>query len=564
MRAPLVTLQAAVAFVLLIACANLAALLLTRSVARERELAIRSALGQSRAGTVRQLLTESLLLSFAGGTVGAFLGWLLLKPLRLITPEWFPRLDDVGFDSRVLLFSIVVCVVTAIVFGLIPAWQASRPNLAASLRESGRAASGGRGRRLQLNALVTLQIALAFTLLVGAGLMIRTLVELRSVDFGVDTSNLLSFSIQLPRGIYMKANVGQAAGGSIGLVDYNPAATVLIDGIRESIGRVPGVESAAGSVALPLAGGSFAQFRVEGGPPGREGAQGSVCQYVTPDYFKTLKMRLVQGRDFTETDQFGSPWAVVVNEALVKSLWQGESPLGKRLIFSFYPGDHEPPREVVGVVADTRLFRQATSPQPVIFALQRQQSVRQRASLEAQRMQMSFVMRTRGEPMAVAASVRAAVARVDSSIPITGLRPVNSYLDAQTDQPRFIATLFGAFAGIALIIGAIGIYGVTAHGVTLRYREFGIRRALGAEAGAVLRLVLRGALLVIALGVSLGLGASLLLTRFIQALLWGVEAGDPSTFVVIGAILVAAGAIAALVPAVRATRVDPIVALRQD
>jgi putative ABC transport system permease protein len=564
MRTPLITLQAAVIFVLLISCANLAALLLTRAAARERELAVRAALGQSRLGLIRQLLVESLVLAFAGGVLGAFLAWLLLKPLLLVTPDWFPRLDEVGFDGRVFLFSTAVCILTGIVFGLVPAWQASRPNLAASLHEAGRGASVGRHRRLQLNALVMLQVAMAFALLIGAGLMIRTFVGLRTVDFGVDTSNLLSFQIQLPRGVYMTPNVGQAAGGSIGLVDYNPAATVLIDRIHEALQHLPGVESAAGSVALPFAGASFAQFRIEGAPSGHDGMNGALCQYVTEDYFKTMKMRLVQGRDFTGTDQFGSPWVLVVNQAMVDQYWKGQNPIGQRLDFTFYPGDAEPAREVVGVVADTRLFREATAPEPVVYALRRQQSVRQRASLESDRTQMAFIMRTAGNPMALAASVREATTRVDASIPVMQLRTVNSYLAAQTDEPRFIATLFACFAGIALVIGAIGIYGVTTHAVTQRYREFGIRRALGARTDSILGLVLRRALLVITIGVLVGLGASLMLARFVASFLWGVKPDDVVTFVVIAAVLLVTGFAASLVPALRATRVDPLVTLRYE
>ncbi len=563
-RTPLYTLQAAVVFVLLIACANLAALLLTRAAAREREIAVRSALGQTRLGIVRQLLVESVLLSSIGGVVGAFLAWVLLEPLLLMTPAYMPRLDQVGFDGRVLLFSIAVCVLTGVAFGLVPAWQASRPNLAAALHESGRGASAGRRRRLQLNALVTFQVAMAFTLLIGAGLMIRTFVELSDVDFGVDTSNLLSFQIQLPRGVYMKAGVGQAAGGTIGLVDYSPAAAVLTDGIRQAIGAIPGVTAAAGSAALPFAGGSFAQFSVEGAPADVQGMTAATCQYVTPGFFDTMKMRIVQGRDFLETDQAGSPWVIVINQAMADEFWKGENPLGKRLIFTFYPGDAEPAREVVGVVADTRLYRQATRPVPAIYALHRQQSVRQRASLESQRMRMSFVMRTAGDPMRLAESVRQTVSRVDPGIPVIELRTVNSYLDAQTEGPRFIATLFSAFAAIALVIGAIGIYGVTSHGVLQRYREFGIRRALGAATGSILQLVLRGVLIVVLIGVALGLGASMSLTRFIAAFLWGVTADDVPTFVTIGCLLLATGVVASLIPALRATRVNPLVTLRHE
>ena len=561
MRQPLLLLQAAVGLVLLIACANLAALILTRAVSRQRELAVRAALGQSRAGIVTQLMVESLLLSLAAGVVGALAAWASLRPLVALTPAWFPRLNAVGIDARVFLFCLGVCVAASVIFGLVPALQASRPNLVRALHESGARTSGSRSRMLQLQGLVVVQVALAFVLLIGAGLVIKTLVRLQGVNLGIETSGLLSLEVQLPRAVYMKDNVGTAPG--ITLVDYSPAGPLLIDRFHEALQQVPGVVRAAGAMVAPLNGHPGVEFLLEGAPASGKPTF-TAYEMVTPDYFATLGTRLVRGRDFNAGDQANTPWVVVVNEAFARTYWPGQEALGKHLTFQFYRKDGELPREVVGVVADTRQFRGETDVQPLVFALHRQQLVRQRASLEALRMRTSFVIRANGDPLALAASVRAALTRVDPGIPVLQLRTVNSYLNAQLQSPRFIATLFTIFAAVALGIGVIGIYGVTAHAVSDRYREFGIRRALGAGTGTVLGLVVRRSLVILLVGVAVGVGASLALTRFLENFLWGVTRSDPATFATIAAILVGTGIVACLVPGTRATRIDPLVALRHD
>jgi predicted permease len=561
MRQPLTLLQTAVALVLLISCANLAALLLTRAVGRQRELAVRSALGQGRGSIVRELMIESLLLSLAAGLAGAFATWLALKPLVAVTPAWFPRLDYVALDMTVFAFCVATCVVASLVFGLIPALQVSRPNLAQTLNESGARSSGSRSRMLQLQGLVVVQVTLAFVLLVGAGLVIKTLVKLQNVDLGVDTSNLLSFQIQLARGQYMKENVGTAPG--ITLVDYSPAGPLVIDRIHEALAATPGVVDAAGINFPPFAGNLGVEFKLEGAPANARPTFSSM-QFVTPNFFQTMKSRLVRGRDFSAGDQAGSPWVVVVNEAFVKQFWPGQDPIGKRMTFSFYPKDGELAREVIGVVENTKQFRGETEPAPFIYALHRQQLVRQRASLEVSRTTMAYVIRTAGDPMALAATVRAVVARIDPAVPIIQLRSVDSYLSSQLQGQRFIATLFGIFAAVALGIGVIGLYGVTSHTVSDRYREFGIRRALGAGSGNVLGLVIRRALIILAVGMAAGIGASLALTRFIERFLWNVTTSDPWIFVTIAVILIFTSLVACLVPGARAARVDPLVALRHD
>jgi putative ABC transport system permease protein len=561
MRQPLMLLQTAVGLVLLIACANLAALILTRAVSRQRELAVRAALGQSRGSIVMQLMTESVLLSLAAGVVGAFVTWVSLRPLVALTPAWFPRLDSVGFDTRVFFFCLGVCVAASLIFGLIPALQTSRVNLVRALHESSARASGGRSRMLQLQGLVVAQVTLAFILLIGAGLVIKTLVRLQGVELGVDTSGLLSLEIQLPRAIYMKDNVATAPG--ITLVDYNPAGPLLIDRFHEALQQIPGVVRAAGATLAPLVGHPGVEFMLEGPPP--SGTQPFTSyEMVTPGYFATLGSKLVRGRDFDAGDQSNTPWVAVVNEAFARTFWPGQDPLGKHVTFKFYNKDGERPRQIVGIVADTRQFRGETEAQPLVYALHRQQLVRQRASLEVLRMRTAFVLRTNGDPLALAASVRAALARVDPGIPVIRLRTVDSYLSAQLQGQRFIATLFTIFAAVALGIGVIGIYGVTAHAVSDRYREFGIRRALGAGTGTLLGLVMRRSLTILLVGVAFGVGASLALTRFMENFLWGVTRSDPATFVTIAVILVGTGVVACLVPGTRATRIDPLVALRQD
>ena len=561
MRQPLILLQTAVGLVLLISCANLAALLLTRAVSRQRELAVRAALGESRASTVRQLMIESLLLSLTAGVVAAFVTWISLRPLVALTPAWFPRLDSVGIDARVFLFCLGACVIASLIFGLIPALQVSRPNLVRALHESGARATGSRSRLLQLQGLVVVQVTLAFVLLIGAGLVITTLVRLQSVDLGVDTSGLLSLQVQLPRAQYMKENAGVAPG--ITLVDYSPSGPLLIDRIQEALQGVPGVVHAAGVTNPPLTGHGGVEFFLDGAP---KTAQPSFASYemVTPNYFETMGTRLVRGRDFNSGDQANSPWGVVVNEAFARQHWPGQEAIGKRLTFRFYNNDGERPREVVGIVADTQQYRGETKVEPLVYALYRQQLVRQRASLESQRMRMSYVLRGVGDPMALAASVRAALARVDPGVPVTQVRTVDSYLSAQLQGERFFATLFGIFAAVALGISVIGIYGVTAHTVSDRYREFGIRRALGAGTRNVLGLVVGRSLVILLLGVALGAGASLLLTRFIENFLWGVRRTDAAIFVAIAMILVVTGLVACLVPGSRAARIDPLVALKHD
>jgi putative ABC transport system permease protein len=561
MRQPLTLMQTAVGLVLLISCANLAALILTRAVGRQRELAVRSALGQSRGSLVRQLMMESVLLSLGAGIVGAFMTWMSLRPLVALTPEWFPRLGAVTLDVTVFAFCFAICLVASVLFGLIPAVQVSRTNSAQALQEGGARTSGGRSRMLQLQGLVVVQVMLAFVLLIGAGLVIKTLIRLQNVGFGVDTSNLLSVQVQVARGQYMKENVAVAPG--VTLVDYSPAAPLLFDRIHEALQTVPGVVRTAGSVIPPLTGSFGVQFRVEGAPPNTKPSF-TPYQFVTAGFFDTMKIRIVRGRDFGAGDQVGSPWVLVVNEAAAREYWPGDDPIGKRLTFVFYNNDGERPREVVGVVADTPQFRGESRVGPLVYALHRQQLVRQRASLELQRTTMSYVLRTSGDPMALAATVRAAVARIDPAVPVVQMRTVDSYLSAQLQDRRFIATLFGIFAAVALGIGVIGIYGVTSHLVSIRYREFGIRRALGAGTGNVLGLVIRRGAVILSIGVVLGVGAALVLTRFLERFLWGVTRSDLATFVTIAAVLVATGLIACLVPGSRAARVDPLVALKHE
>ncbi len=561
MRQPLMLLQIAVGLVLLIACANVAALILTRAVSRQRELAVRAALGESRGSFVRQLMIESLLLSLAAAAIGAFATWISLRPMVALTPAWFPRLESVAVDARVFLFCVGVCVMASLIFGLIPALQASRPNLVRGLQESSARASGGKSRMLQLQGLVVVQVTLAFVLLIGAGLAIKTLVRLQGVNLGIDTSKLLSLQIQLPRAIYMKDNAGTAPG--ITLVDYSAAGPLLIDRFHEALQHVPGVVRATGAIFPPLTGHPGVEFMLEGAPASGRPTFTSY-EMVTPDYFATLGSRLLVGRDFNDGDRANTPWVVVVNEAFARTFWPGQDPLGKHVTFKFYNKDGELPREVVGVAADTRQFRGETRSQPLVYALHRQQLVRQRASLETMRMRMAFVVRANGDPTALAASVRAALARVDPAIPVTQVRTVDSYLSAQLQGERFIATLFAIFAAVALGIGVIGIYGVTAHAVSDRYREFGIRRALGAGTSNVLGLVMRRSLIILVIGIVLGVAASLALTRFMENFLWGVTRSDPATFLTIAAILLGAGIVACLVPGTRATRIDPLVALRQD
>ena len=428
--------------------------------------------GQSRPGVV---LAESLMLSLGGGVIGAVVTWLGLPALRALTPRVLPRLDEVTFDAGVFVFSAVLCVLTGFVFGIVPAWRASRRDTTSELPGSGGHVWRGRLGATVLVALLAVQVALAFVLLAGAGLAIRAFADLRGRDVGIDPSGLLSFDVHLPRDPYVTPNVAQV--GSIEIAEYSPAGPALYDRIHAALQTMPGVVQAAGVGTQPFTSAPFVQFWIEEQEHTPDNQVAAQYLAVTENYFNTMGIRVIRGRDFSPADQPDSPWVILVNEALARQHWPNGDPIGQRLTLTFHPNDGEPPREIVGLVADTLPFRGASEVPPLIYLLHRQQAAQQRASLEGRRTVMSFIVRTAGDPLALGDAVRALVGKVDVTTPVTSIRTVESYLNAgQVMLLQFAATLLGIFALVALVTGAAGIYGFTSYGVT--------RASHGAHAGA--------------------------------------------------------------------------------
>jgi putative ABC transport system permease protein len=543
LRRPLMMLQLAVGALLFLLSINLAVLLAARTASRERSAAFPP--GQSRP---RIVLAEGLMLSFGGGLIGAVMTWLGLPAFLALTPRVLPRLDEVAFDASVFAFAAILSFKTGLLIGIVPAWRASRRDRPSeSSRSRGQVWRGLLAARL-LVALLAVQVALAFVLLAGAGLAIRAFLDLRGRDVGIDPSGLLSVDVHLPREPYVTPNVAQV--GIAEIAEYTPAGPALYDRIRGALQTMPGVVQAAGVGTQPFTSAPFVQFWVgeqEHTPDSQVAAQ---YLAVTENYFSTLGIRIIRGRDFSPADQPDSPWVVLVNEALARQHWPNADPIGQRLSLTFHPNDGEPPRQIVGLVADTLPFRGASEVPPLIFLLHRQQAAQQRASLEGRRTVMSFVMRTArdaparttGDPLALGDAVRAFVGKVDLTTPVTSIRTVESYLNAgQVALLQFAATLLGIFALVMLVTSATGIHGLTSYGVTER---------------RTVRTVALRAVLAVVIGVILGLGAWRRLSSVIEPFLTNlrVTPSDPLLLAAVGGVLLATALIAGLVPALRATR----------
>jgi predicted permease len=527
----------AVGFVLLIACLNVANLLLARGAGREGELAVRAALGAGRASIVRQMLTESLLLATLGGAVGlALAGW-VTDALIAATPVTLPGVAEVGVDGRVLAFTAAVALGTGLLFGMIPAVRAGYADVYGGLRRT----TGGarRGGRLA-DGLVVSQVALALMLLVGAGLLGRSFQRLTGASLGFDPEGVLTVSLALPASRYDEAFERTAYYGAL----------------LERLRAMPGVVSAAATNSLPLAGNDGdANFRIEGAPP-PEPTQEPVAwiRRITGGYFTTMRQELVAGRDFNAMDGAGAPNVVIVNETLARRHF-GDPPrdaLGKRVAFG---GGPDPIwRTIVGVVADTRHFGIRDGTRPAMYFPYEQ----------VPSLGMSVVMRTAGDPAALAPEARAAVSDVDGALAASSVAPLSELVDAAVVNDRFVTGLLGAFALLALVLAAVGLYGLVSYGVTRRMREMGIRLALGAGDHHMLRLVLGGGLGLTGVGVALGVIGSLALTRVLGSLLYGVSATDPATFGAVVAVLSGVAVAASWIPAHRARRADPVTVLRQE
>ena len=536
----LLLLFGAVSFVLLIACANVANLLLASAAARQKEMAIRAALGASRLRVIRQLLTESLLLAFAGGTLGLLLALWGVVFLTKLLPQSFPRLGEISLDFRVLIFTLVASVFTGILFGLAPALQISRTDVQESLKETGRSVIGGRRQYRLRNLLIVGEVALSVVLLVGAGLLFRSFLQLQAVHTGFTSEQLLTLQLS-PAG----SNYRQDA-------DY----ISFYKHAMERVSTIPGVVSVGAINTLPFDKGPTGGYRIEGRPVLTvDKWPGANYRTVTPDYFRTMNIPIAQGRAFTEGDIDTAPLVIIINQALARRDFPGDNPIGKRINLGNNDAQGQPVWwEIVGVVSDVRTNELREEPTPEFYLSGLQDTFRN----------MFLVVRTSVEPTSIAASVRRATADVDKSAAVSDVRTMDRIVSETVTQPRFNLVLLGLFSGIALVLSAAGIYGVTAYSVTQRTHEFGIRMALGAQVGDVLRMIIKQGLLLILVGIGIGLLAAFALTRLLRTLLFGVSVTDPLTFVVISILLTLVALLACYIPARRATKVDPLVALRYE
>lgn len=537
MRSSLLVLLGAVAFVLLIACANVANLLLARATVRQKEIAVRAALGASRFRIIRQLLTESLLLSLIGGGVGLLLSLWLTKLLIALSPPNSPRFDEIRPDARVLAFTLGLTVITGLVFGLVPALQAARVDLNERLKEAGRGAGSASHNRLRSLMMVS-EIALSFMLLVGAGLLIKSFMHLRDVSPGFNPGNVLSIRVAIPSAKYPQG----------------APRTQVLRQLEERIKSVPGVESAGAILSLPLGGDTFNVGRSyirEGRPATPEESVSASYLVATPNYFQTLNIPLLSGRGFTDQDTEQTTKVVVVNESMARRLWPGKSPVGKRITIW---RDEKFPREIVGVVGDTRgsLDTEAGSQMYVPY------------SQDANWTGMSLVIRANTEPTSLTAGVRNEIRSVDKGIPIFNVKTMDDVLSISVGPRRTPMVLLTAFAGVALLLAMIGIYGVTSYHVTQRTQEIGIRMALGAQMRDVLKLILKGGMVLALIGIAVGLAGAFALTRLLDSLLFGVKPTDVVTFIVVSLCLLGTALLACYLPARKATKVDPLKALRYE
>ena len=534
-RTALVVLLVAVGFVLLIACANVANLLLIRATGRRREIAIRSALGAARSRIVRQLLVESVLLSTLGGALGLGTAFWGVRALLLLVPQSMPlpRMEEIGIDVRVLGFALLISVLTGIIFGLAPAITASQ---SAQLRVS-LAPSLSQRRNSVSRLLVAGEVALALLLLIGAGLMIRSFVRLQSVNPGFQPDHLLTMRLFLPPAKYWQG----ARGG------------VFVDQILERVRGLAQVRAAGSIHLLPLSGrdsgtGFFRTDQPEP-PPGR--APFCAVSVITPGYLQAMGIPILQGRDFDARDRAGSPFAAIINQVLARKFFPGENPIGKRLHVAW---TGENPREIIGVTGDVRHGGLEYDPVPTVF-LANEQNMSLRATL---------VVRTSSDPLLLARAIETEIHAIDKDQPVADIQTMDQVLSDSVARPRFQTVLLGLFAGLALVLAVVGIYGVMSYAVSQRTREIGIRMALGAAPASILKMVLGEAMALTLVGVAAGLAAAAALTRYLATMLYGVTTADPATFAGVSLLLTAVAAVASFIPARRATKVDPMVALRYE
>jgi putative ABC transport system permease protein len=532
-RGKVLVLAAAVALVLLIACANVASLLLSRALTRRREIAMRTALGATRGTLIAQLLTESLMLALLAGSLGIGISWIATRALVTWGASQLPPGIPVGIDQPVLLFTLFVSLLAGIVFGTVPAVQLAREDPNTWLRDEGRGMSMGHARAQVKNLLVIGQVAVSLLLLIGAALLLRGFVRLLRVDPGFEAENVLTMNISLPTVKYAKPEQQIA----------------FFDEVLRRVSVLPGVRSAATSAALPLSWKRITPILTEGQPDAPLPKRPFVdIEAISPQWFQTLRVPLRAGREFTDADNAQAPKVVIVNETFARQFWPNQNPVGKHVVIGRWPA----PAEVVGEAADIRNKGIDQDTQPQLYL----------AFPQLPWGDMNLLVRTAVAPQGVTSAVRTQVAAVDPDQPITNIQTVHQLLDDSRSQPRFLMLLLGVFSGTALVLAMVGIYGVLAYSVAQRRQEFGVRLALGAEPQDILRLVVRQGLILATTGIAIGLLASLLLTRLMSSLLYKTSSRDLTTFVLAPVIFLLIAGLASYLPARRATHVDPVEALR--
>jgi predicted permease len=553
-RTSFLVMAGAVSLVLLIACANVANLLLARATARRREIAIRAAVGGSRWRIIKQLLTESILLSLAGGAFGLVFGWLGIRALLSVNTAGLPRVGEdgslVGLDWRVLGFTLGLSLLTGIVFGLIPALQSSKADLTTTLKESsGRSGSGFRQNKMR-SILVIVEVALALVLLIGSALLIRTAIALAHVDPGFDVRNVITMRTSMTGAQYARAE---------------DVETVVRNGV-ERVRALPGVVHASATCCVPLQNGYGLPFNIVGRPPGDEPFHGGGGWYtVSSGYFEVFNIPIKRGRTFRDSDDGRGMPVVIINEAMARQYWPQGDPLNDRLVIGrggMKEFATEQERQIIGVVGDTRDGGLNNDPQPLMYIPQAQVPDAANA-LNVGLRPMAWVVRTAGQPQAMAQAIRDQI-RQSTGLPVTDVETMENIAWSSTSQERFNMWLMSVFGACAVLLAAIGIYGLMAYSVAQRTQEIGIRLALGAQASQVKFMVIRQGMLLAFIGVVIGVAASFGLARFMSTLLFGVEPTDPMVFIGVPALLTAVALAAVWLPARRASGVDPITALRYE
>jgi predicted permease len=545
-RTALMMLLGAVGLVLLIACSNLANLLLSRASARHKEMAIRSALGATRARLIRQLLTETSLLALTGGALGLLLSWKGINFLMALSPANLPRAAEVNIDGRVLAFTLIISLLAGLIFGLIPAVQASKVNLNDELKSTGKGSPDAGRRDRARSFLVVAEVALSLMLLITAGLLVKSFLRLQEVSPGFNGDNLLLVRLSLPQASYPNRE----------------AVTVFFDKLLPQIASLPGVSSVGAANVLPLSGMNVrSDFTIVGRPPVLPTEKpASQNRWVSPDYFQALGIRVLKGREFTAQDNVHAPGVVIVDEALARRYWPNESPVGSHLLLE--DGSPQPRDvEIVGVAETVKHVALDEEPTPTFYAPIGQIPEDTVPFLAAN---CSLAVRTGPKPLALEAAVRREVQNIDRDIPTSNTRTMEQFLSASTAPRRFNLMLLMVFACTALLLAVTGVYAVMSYSVTRRYNEIGIRIALGAQSRDVLKLILGHGVRLVGVGVVIGLAGGLASTRLISSLLFGVSAIDPVTFALTPLLLVFVAVSACYIPARKATRVDPVVALRAE